>query len=177
MVQPTLDQVLAMYAVICPGFQPTDPPTNDNGAAITDALNYMVTTGLAGEKIQAWAQIDQANQTAVKQAIYLFGSINIGVNLPNSAMDQTNAGEAWNVLSDDGGIAGGHCACVMGYGSVGLTCITWGQLQQMSWSWFSTYCDESYAELAEDWIGTSGTAPNALNLAALQADLQALKAA
>jgi hypothetical protein len=176
MVQPTLDQVLAMYTAICPGFSIGPPVVNDNGAAISDALNYMLTTGLAGEKIDGWAQIDQTSQVDIQQAIYLFGSINIGVNLPNSAMDQTNAGQAWNVLSDDGGIAGGHCVCVMGYGSVGLTCITWGQLQQMSWAWFFTYCDEAYIELASDWINASGTAPNALNLAELQADMASLKA-
>jgi hypothetical protein len=176
MVQPTQDQVLAMYAVVCPGFTQGPPPENDNGAAITDALNYMVTTGLAGEKINAWAAVDQTNQVAVKQAIYLFGSLNIGVNLPNSAMDQTNAGEAWKVLPDDGGIDGGHCICVLGYGSVGLTCVTWGQLQQMTWEWFAKYCDETYIELAADWLDASGTAPNSLNMPALETDLAALKA-
>jgi hypothetical protein len=42
--------VLAMYAAICPGFNSVGD-VNDNGAAITDALAYLQSTGLAGHKI------------------------------------------------------------------------------------------------------------------------------
>lgn len=175
LVAPTDAEVLAMYGTVCPGFDPATD-ANDNGAAITDALNYMVNTGLAGEKIDGWAAIDYTNQTAIKQGIYLFGSVNIGVQIPNSAMDQTQAGKPWEVLENDGGIDGGHCIPVMGYGSEGLTCVTWGQLQQMSWQWFMTYCDEAYCELAMDWVRANGTAVNSLNMAQLTEDLAALKA-
>src|SRR5450631_1145108 len=56
LVTPTDSQVIAMYSWLS-GY---DPMTglNDNGAAITDALDYLRTTGLAGEKIDGWAQID-----------------------------------------------------------------------------------------------------------------------
>jgi hypothetical protein len=165
---------LEMYAAICPGFDPTTD-ANDNGAAITDALNYLVTTGLAGHKINGWAAIDNTNILNVKQGVYLFGSVNIGVQLPNSAMDQTQAGQSWDVVADDGGIDGGHCIPIMGYGADGCTCITWGALQQMSWDWFLKYCDEAYAEISLDWLNANGLAPNSLNMAALQADLAALK--
>lgn len=173
-VTPTDAQILGMYGTICPGFNPATD-ANDNGAAITDALNYMATTGLAGEKIDGWAAIDYTNQLTVEQAIFLFGSCNIGVQLPNSAMDQTNAKQTWTVLEDDGGIDGGHCVALMGYGSAGLTCVTWGQLQQMTWEWFAKYCDEAYAELALDWIAGNGRAVNSLNMAQLEDDLSALK--
>jgi hypothetical protein len=174
-VTPTDAEILSMYGTICPGFNPTTD-ANDNGAAITDALNYMLTTGLAGHKIDGWAQIDQTDIGTVKQGIYLFGSVNIGVQLPNSAMDQTNAGQAWTVLDDDGGIDGGHCVAVMGYGAEGATCVTWGQLQQLSWEWFSKYCDEAYAEIAMDWVKANGEAVNSLDYTTLQADLAAIKA-
>jgi hypothetical protein len=166
---------LTMYAAICPGFDPTTD-ANDNGAAITDALNYLLTTGLAGHKINGWAAIDNTNILSIKQGIYLFGSVNIGVQLPNSAMTQTQAGQSWDVVADDGGIDGGHCVPLMGYGAAGCTCVTWGQLQQMSWPWFLKYCDEAYAEIALDWLNANGEAPNSLNIDALTADLNALKA-
>lgn len=176
-IAPTLAQVMGMYQTICPGFQPGPPAVNDNGAAITDALSYMASTGLAGEKIDGWAQIDYTNLITVRQGIYIFGSVNIGVQLPNSAMDQTQAGQAWSVLRNDGGIDGGHCICLVGYGSLGLTAITWGQLQQLTWQWLQTYCDEAYIELAMNWVRANGTAVNNLNMAALTSDLAALKAA
>jgi hypothetical protein len=175
MAKITTDDVLAMYAAICPGFNPVTD-ANDNGAAITDALNYLLTTGLAGHKIDGWAAIDNTNIVSIKQGVYLFGSVNIGVNLPNSAMDQTQAGQPWDVVANDGGIDGGHCIPIMGYGAAGCTCITWGALQQMSWEWFAKYCDEAYAEISSDWLDAQGVAPNSLNMATLQADLNALKA-
>jgi hypothetical protein len=176
LVTPTDADVLAMYGTICPGFNPATD-ANDNGAAITDALNYMLTTGLAGHKIDGWAAIGNgsANIETVKQGIYLFGSVNIGVQLPNSAMDQTNAGQAWTILDDDGGIDGGHCVVLMGYGAEGATCVTWGQLQQMSWDWFSRYCDEAYCEIAMDWVKANGEAVNSLDYQTLQQDLEAIK--
>lgn len=174
-ITPSLTAVLNMYQAICPGFDPATG-ANDNGAAITDALNYMQTTGLAGHKILGWAQVDQTNIDNTKAAIYIFGSVNIGVNLPNSAMDQTQAGKAWDVVSPDGGIAGGHCVTLMGYGAEGATCITWGQLQPLTWAWFRQYCDEAYAEISLDWLASTGRAPNLLNLSQLNADLAAVRA-
>jgi len=174
LVTPTDSEVLAMYSAIS-GFDLVTG-ANDNGAAITDALNYLQTVGLSGHKISGWAKIVQANISSVKLAIYLFGSINVGVQLPNSAMRQFELGEPWDVEKNDGGIDGGHCIPIMGYGADGCTCITWGKRQQMSWEWFLTYCDEAYAEIAPDWFDGKGYAANHLNVAALQADLKAIAA-
>lgn len=176
LITPTDADVLAMYAAICPGFDPATD-ANDNGAAITDALAYLQSTGLAGEKISGWAAIDQTSLDHVKLGVYLFGSVNVGVQIPNSAMQQTQDGKPWDVVADDGGIDGGHCIPVLGYGAEGCTCVTWGQLQQMSWEWFAKYCDEAYVELATNWITAKGAqAPNHLDIAALTADLKAIAA-
>src|ERR1700683_945229 len=182
MVVPTDEEVLAMYEAIS-GYDPsqTDASGNnptDTGCAITDVLAYWQKNGLAGHNILGWAQIDQTNINAVKQAIYIFGGVDLGVNLPNSAMDQTNANETWAVIADDGGIAGGHSVPLFGYGADGTNCITWCERQELTCSWFLKYCDEVYAVITNDWlVKSSGLAPNLLNLEALTADLQALNAA
>jgi hypothetical protein len=41
----------------------------------------------------------------------------------------------------------------------------------MTWSFWNTYCDESYAVISRDFAGTK-PAPNGFDLAALQADLK-----
>ncbi len=46
----------------------------------------------------------------------------------------------------------------------------------MTWDFFTTYCEESYALVSQDWIETTGLSPSGFNLAALQADCQALAA-
>jgi hypothetical protein len=173
---PTLGEVLAMYEAICPGFDPVTD-ANDNGAAITDALNYMQTTGLGSHKILGWVGIDYSNIDEVKQAIYCFGHVTLGVQLPASAMDQFSAGQPWTVVNPDGGIVGGHCIPLFGYDPDITTCVTWAKAQAMTWEWFAQYCDEAYAAVTQDWVdGVTGNAPNTLNVKALLADLPALAA-
>jgi hypothetical protein len=174
MVVPTTQQVLQEYSDIT-GFNVGPPPINDNGAAITDVLNYWRTTGIAGHKILGWVQIDHTNIEVVKQAIWLFGAVDIGVMLPNSASTQTDNRQSWNIVKPDGGIDGGHSIPIFGYGADGCTSVTWGQLQQINWAWFNKYCDEAYAVLTEDWINqATQSAPNNFNLDQLKQDLAAL---
>ncbi len=172
-VIPTDADVLKAYSAIS-GYDPVSG-ANDNGAAMTDVLAYWQSTGLAGHKIDGWVQIDHTNYKQVQQAIYLFGGLDIGVQFPNSAMDQTNAGKTWDVLPNDGGIDGGHCVCNFGYGAAGTTAVTWGQLQPMTWKWWKAYVDEAYAVVSLNWLDASGIAPSHLDVATLRADLQALK--
>lgn len=173
---PSEESILAAYSAVT-GFSVGPPPVNDNGAAITDVLDYWRTTGIAGKKIVGWAQIDQTNVKAIKQAIWLFGGINIGINLPNSAMTQFDQNLPWVILPNDGGIDGGHCIPLEGYGSEGTSCITWGRRQGMNWDWFLKYCDEAYAVITMDWIiQNTGKTPSGFDLATLEFDLNALKA-
>jgi len=173
MVTPALEEVLGMYSAIS-GYDPISG-ANDNGAAITDVLDYLQKTGLAGHKIDGWAQIDHTNLNHAKTAIYLFGGINIGVQVPQSIMDQTDQHETWDVVPNDGGIDGGHSIPNFGYGATGTTCVTWGALQPMTWEWFKKYCDEAYCLLSLDWLASSGLAPSHLDVASLRADLQELR--
>lgn len=76
--------------------------------------------------------------------------------------------------STDPGSWGGHAVPVLAYDSEGLTCITWGAKKQMTWEFFSRYCDESYAPLSPDWLNAQGTDPAGLDRAQLRADLSEL---
>jgi hypothetical protein len=149
---------------------------NDTGCAMTDVLQYEQITGIAGRKILGWAQIDHKNIDRVKQAMYVFGAVDIGVEFPKSAMSQFGAGKTWSLLSDDGGIDGGHDVPMFGYGAVGDSCVTWGKRQPMTWDWFRKYCDEAYVVITQDWVNeASGLAPNTMNMDALLAALRALR--
>lgn len=174
MVKPTEAQVLKMYSAVT-GFNPKTG-ANDNGAAISDVMNYWQTHGLAGHKIDGWAQIDHTNLQEVKTAIYLFGCVNPGLQVPQSAMDQFGNGEPWTVVSDDGGILGGHSVPAFSYSPNGGTVSTWGAKEGFSWNFWMTYVDECYAPLSLDFLYANGVAPNHLNLDALRADLKALPA-
>jgi hypothetical protein len=180
MVRPTTQQVLEVYSAVT-GYDPnqTQPdgsnPT-DNGANITDILNYWRSTGIAGHKIDGWAQIDHTNIQEVKQAIYLFGGVNPGFQVPQSAMDQNSQGQPWTVVPNDGGIVGGHSVPAFDYSPTGGTVSTWGMKQAFDWNFWLKYMDECYCIISLDWLRQNGVAPNHLNLAQLEADLKALPA-
>jgi hypothetical protein len=174
MVTPDPALVMDCYIALT-GYDPATG-ANDTGCAMTDVLQYEQTTGIAGNKILAWAQIDHTNIDKIKQAMYIFGAVDIGVQFPANAMAQFNGGLAWTAEDDDGGIEGGHDVIVFGEGSVGASCVTWAMRQEFTWEWFSKYCDEAYAVISQNWINAiTKLAPNSLDMAALQADLEAIK--
>jgi len=170
---PTRDQVIAMYSAIT-GYDGTE--ATDNGAAMTDVLEYMRTTGLAGHKILAWAQIDHTNQEHRQLAVQLFGATYVGVQLPASAQTQFSENASWRVVPFDP-IEGGHAIVHPGYGSEGGDYVTWAKWdQKASREWEEMYIDEEYVVLTSDWLDrVTQKTPGGLDLVALQADLALLR--
>lgn len=162
--------ILAAYENWC-GYDPSDPSTDQGGIEL-DVLNSWRNSNLAGHKLLAYADPSPNTKLHIQQAIYLFGGVYIGLNVPQSAMDQLNAGQPWTVAPDDGGILGGHAVFVPAYDADGLTCITWGLPQKMTWDFWNAYCDESHALLSQDWLSSKNLDPTGVNLAQLQNDLE-----
>jgi len=164
------------------GYDPTNS-ASDNGGIELDVLNSWHKNTFAGHALDAFADPDVTNVTEVKQSIALFGGLYIGLDLPKSA--QAQVGGLWDVEpwyrfgpldpSWKPGSWGGHCVWICGYDATGLTCITWGALQQMSWGFWKRYVDEAHALLSPDFIKATGLSASGFNLSALQADLGAIK--
>ena len=174
-------QVLNLYHIIC-GYDPAKPET-DQGGTLTQVLTWSRKHLIAGkQRVGAFAAVRPLNHSHVQAAIDLFGGVYIGLGLPVSAGAQI--GKVWDVptggLHGDGawGSWGGHCVNVVDYDAEGLTCITWGQPQRMTWRFWDAYCDESYAVLSgTDWAALAGKCPaGAFDFAALEADLKLLAA-
>lgn len=174
MVAPTMDDVLKVYSAVS-GY---DPKTglNDNGAYITDVLNYWQTVGIAGHKIAGWAKIPEKNLLRVHQAIWLFSALDCGFVMPLSAMLQFNSGMAWHHDDNNTDVDGAHCVPLFNYGQLGLTGVTWAQLQQLTNQWFLEQCDEAYAVIMNEWVNDAGDAPNHLKMDELIADLKQIAA-
>ncbi len=151
--QPAQDQVVGMYSAVT-GYDPKKPAT-DRGAYIQDALGYWRKSGLAGHKIVAYASLDVSNLTEVRQAIALFGSVNVGLNFPDSAMDQFNAGEPWDVVKG-ARIEGGHCVMAGAYGGGRIGIVTWGAEAEMTEAFWKKYVDEAWVVLDEDGVSRAG---------------------
>lgn len=153
-----------------------DPKTglNDNGAAITDVLDYWRTTGIGGDKIAASASIDPQNIEHIKLAAMMFGGLDSGVQLPVGAQGETNwqingTGSDWNP-----GGWGGHSIPIISYDADTVDVVTWGQRIKVSWDFFSAYFDEAYAIISQDWIKNDGNSFSGFPLTTLQQDIAAL---
>ena len=149
-----------------------DPATGEEGAVELDVLTYWRKSGIGGHKIGAFARVPVWDHRLVRDAAFLFGGLYIGLQLPLSAQRQTT----WDWTHRLDGPArpgswGGHAVDVVEYDRQGLTVVTWGRLQEMTWAFWDRYVDEAYAILSVDFLDEAGEAPNGFDLAALKTDL------
>jgi hypothetical protein len=159
------------YSKWC-GYVKGDPST-DNGGVELDVLNDWKAQTLDGHVLEGFVQPQPQNLSHVMHSIAEFGGVYIGFQVPNSAMTQFQNGQVWDIVPDDGGIAGGHAVFCPAYHTFDptynrettITAITWGQKQKMTLAFWEKYCDESHTLLAAAWR------PAGVNLAALRADL------
>jgi hypothetical protein len=179
MFTPADKQIIAAYSAIT-GYNPTTG-ANDNGANEVDVLNYWRQTGIAGHKIGAYMSLEPSNQTHVMDSVYIFEGCYIGLALPTSAQAQVQNHQPWSVppggTTGDGkpGSWGGHAVPVVAYDVHGLTVVTWGALQTMTWTFWEAYCDEAYAIISNDYLTGKQTSPEGFSMQQLQADLADLK--
>ena len=193
MVTPTLAEVMAAYSAIS-GYDPlqTQPdgsnPT-DVGCNTEDVLEYWRTTGIAGHKILAWVKT-APTQEAIKQAIYLFGGAALDIAVYQWMMDQFSGHQPWDTPAlaarpwwkkiiepvSAAPLLGYHAVPFFGFGSDGITGVTWGALQSMGWPTALSIMQNNYAVITQDWIdAATEKTPSGFDLAQLQADLAALK--
>jgi hypothetical protein len=189
------DSTILQYYEQWDGYNPAQPLTDQGGVEL-DVLNQWRQQGFAGHALDAYAAIElqepgvrsQEPGEDLRAAIWLFGGIYIGLELPLSAQTQ----DIWGVApgssrqdagaTDDPGSWGGHAVYVVSYDCPQppapsaqpptFTCITWGQLKKMTWPWFAKYCSEAYALISKDWIKASGVAPSGFDLGTLEEDLR-----
>jgi hypothetical protein len=163
--------ILTGYEQAC-GYDPSNPSTDQGGDELT-VLNYFRQTGIGGHKIMAYADPNPGTILHVKQAITLFGGIYIGFSVPQSFMDQFDAGQPITPLADDGGIIGGHAIWICGYNGEYLIGDTWGSRVLISWSFWTDprYVDESHALLSLDWLNNHQVDPQGVLLGELEQDL------
>lgn len=151
----------------------------DQGTDVRTALKYRAKTGIIDvngnrHKIGAYLALEPGNIDHIKEAMWLFGAVGIGIEFPNSAMDQFDAGKPWSVVHGSQ-VEGGHYIPLVAK-RTRLECVTWGQIQGMTEAFYKKYCDEAWAILSPEML-VNGKSLGGFDLAALQADLTALKAA
>jgi hypothetical protein len=174
METPSDASVIADYSKV-DGYVPGDPST-DQGGVEADVLAAWQRSGVAGSKLDAWVPVNFANIDHVRKAIYHFGLVYIGVALPNTTATQD--GE-WTLdlgagADAEAGSRGGHAVIVPKYGRESLTCVTWGEPQDMSLDFAFTYIDECFAPLCTPLWCRGGRSPLGETAKSLLTALQAV---
>jgi len=163
------DSTIQGYYQTWDGYDPSDPSTDQGGIEL-DVLKKWRSQGFAGHMIYAFADPNLKNHTEVKTAIWLFGGLYIGFEVPSNINE--DAGATWDVAGAEA-TDGGHCVFVVGYDDQKLEIISWGERYYMTWAFWDKYVDEAHAILSYDWFNKDA-APSGFNQAQLQADLAAV---
>jgi hypothetical protein len=154
------------------------PPPPDKGCDMLSVLKYWRRDGIDSHKVLAFASVDLQDQVQAQSACWLFGSIYIGVALPDFATQGDMLTVPWVV--PPGGPVGsaapnpnnGHCIPAVSYDADNLYVVTWGEIKSMSWGFYNAYADESFAVISEDFIEANGLDPAGFDLTALEGDLK-----
>ncbi len=161
-VQSTTAEVLAAYSAIT-GYNPADP-NSDQGAEMQDVRSYWQRTGFTlgaqVHKVMLFAEIAPSNESLLKWALDQFGAVGIGIAFPDSAMDQFNAGQPWDVVAGEPEPTDGHAIAFVGYDDQYLYVATWGVVWRMTWAFYRKYADEAWMVLLRDFVNArSGDDP------------------
>jgi hypothetical protein len=186
-VRMTLEQDLALYTAVTKAFpkhypapfNPDDPST-DNGLIPSDLLSYWYGQGIddgqpAADFIDGFASLRTGADAVadIKAAIAWTGAAMIAVNLPQSAMDQFEAGQPWVVVENDGGNAGGHCVAGVEYDGVWIYVVTWAKRWPVSIDWLVKYMNAGFAAISQDaFRATTGANADGLDVAQVEAATQ-----
>ena len=172
-IVPELVQVLGAYSQ-CTGFNP-DNPQSDQGTVATRGLEFMRTVGLADHQIKAWLAVDFTNAQHRDLAIYLFGSLGMGVQMPTYTQQQFDEGKPWQVIPGHCKIEGEHWIPYYGQDATSNVCLTWAKKQVVEDDFTSQFGDESYATIDDLWIdNATKLSPSHFDVEHLLADLRLL---
>jgi hypothetical protein len=165
--------IIQLYSAVS-GYVPGKPST-DQGATVQDTLTYMRKNGVpvAGHKILAFAQLKDLSK--IHDALWMFGSVYLGFDCPESALEQFDNDQPWSLVPGSP-IAGGHAVPLQLSaptlrGVPQYQVVTWGKLQGMTQAFMDTYVEEAWVIITNDWLDKNGNTPEGLNLQALGQDL------
>lgn len=162
----TRAEVVADYHAAC--------GAGDNGCDMSAVNQYEQRTGVqlggARYKAEGSVAVDHTNKALVQTCIYVFGGLNVGLDLPGSWHTSAD-GSTWDVTNS--GIVGGHEVQAYDYDAVGVKIATWGGTRTITWAAFtsSRWVNEVYTSLDPVWYGKDNLAPNGIDVTGLRTDL------
>lgn len=179
---PTDAEALAFYSAAT-GYDPTEEGT-DQGSYVLGPGGVMdfwfktgVTCGGVLNKPTAFLSIAQPSPNEWQQAIATFGNLLVGVRLPETIVASEITPPIW--FDASGPEAGGHEILIVGYRTTAMgvlyNLVSWGQMYQATEAFLLSVLDEAVTVVDAAFINTKGVNPAGVDLAGLQAAMDALR--
>lgn len=155
-------------------------PSTDRGCVIQNVLANWQADDSAICPITEFAElVNFYSISNLKEALYLFGTVYLGINVPQSMEQQFGNGEPFTYVPGSP-IIGGHAICLQEVQAPGvndmLDIVTWGQLWPMDREFFWHYCEEAWIVLSPDWFNSSGVDTDGFDMLSLQQDFKQMTA-
>lgn len=174
----TDETAIKNYSAIT-GYKPDDPST-DQGTDVHELYQYRKATGIVDadgnhHKIKAYAGLTPGDWDELLIALWLFPSgVGIGIDVPDNAQQQFEAGQPWHLTRGHHSIEGGHYIPIVDAvrpDQAGL--FTWGAHGGIMRTFYEKYNTVAAVALTEEMF-TDGKSPTGIELAKLAADVPAL---
>ncbi len=152
----------------------------DQGTSMDAAAKYWRQTGIVDakgnrHKIDAYAELRITDPDELFQAAFDFGGVALGVQLPESAMDQWDENTPWTYWGHPSKILGGHATTLCGRNRAGMAVIaTWDGIIAASVQWLEKYADEAVVFISLDYLDERGLNPRGYDRAEIERRLAAL---
>jgi hypothetical protein len=140
----------------------------DTGLNENNVLSYWRSTGLFGEKIDAYAPVATKDIVGLHQAVAFYGGAYLGIACPESAQEQFQAKQPWTYVPGSP-VEGGHCIVALGYTATAMLCATWGGIAEVTYPFLAHFMDEAWAVISHQFVEAK-RGPE-LDLSTLEADL------
>jgi hypothetical protein len=187
--------VLAGYAQLlgCTVAQlENDPSQYDVGLDLATVVSAgSAAGGFLGFEIAGAAAINAYTDfNLLRSALYSFGFLYVGVNLPSIA--QTQFPNTWHLNGNNNPIEGGHCIVLNGATPTvlaappspleltklpGFNLVTWGADIECTENWWRHFGDEVWVLIPQAFVTANHDAVQSLDIAQMKADLATLSKA
>lgn len=172
----TAQSVLSDYSAVT-GYN--GKPETDHGTYVKDGASYWRQTGIVDgdgkrHKIEVYVDIRINDPDELFQAAHDFGGVALGLQMPDSAVEQFEQGKPWTVPFRKT-IVGGHAVALVGRNSSGHAIIaTWNGIIAATPEFLRTFVDECVAFISLEYLDARGINPRGYDRAELQRRLALL---
>lgn len=131
--------------------------STDNGTAIDAMAQHWLNTGFLDDngnrhKVVAVVDLNPGDLRELWVAMYLFQSVGLGFDLPDTAEDQTAHGQPWDVVPGARSLGGHYVPAFNKLNNVLNAGVSWGAPQQFTSRFFQKYNNQGVVVLDEGML-------------------------